>query len=125
MRLDESLEAIKNSADGCHLVAFGDLQTCLVLRVAGEECPTQEGLNQICGQAGRAFKTLDALSNSEVNGRSTRDHALMVTPEAYHAFIRSSHNDCDVICCTCEDMRTADHLVEQSRTMLRLIAAEA
>jgi len=125
MRIDEDLKAIKGSADGCSLVALGDLQTRLVLRFVAEERLTQERLNHMCAEASRAFRSAAALYQGVASETSTHDNAMIVTPEAYEVFIRSSQNTTDVICCSCKDRRTADHLVTQARKLLRKMAPVA
>ncbi|MEW9922061.1 hypothetical protein AB2B41_20845 [Marimonas sp. MJW-29] len=125
MRIDEDLKAIMGSADGCSLVALGDLQTRLVLRFVSERSLTQERLNHVCAQANRAFRYVDALRQDVSSETGADDNAMMATPKGYDVFIRSAQNHTDVIFCSCNDMRTAKQLVKHAREFLLKMAPAA
>ncbi|SHH31235.1 hypothetical protein [Marivita hallyeonensis] len=119
MQLDEDLNAIKRKVGGCTLAAFGDLRTQLILRVVSDHRRSQESLDQMCAQAKRAFKTADALAKSQAATTAPSDHAIILTSNECHLFVRAPRNHSDVLMFACKDFSATEHLVSAARQMLQ------
>lgn len=125
MQLDEDLELVKRSYSRCCLVAFGDLRTRLILRVVSDQSFAREHLDQILSQAHNAFLMAEAVKQTDAPAPSTADHAIMISHDGIHLFVRSMSNPSDVLCCICENYDGVDALLASAREFFGYMARVA
>ena len=122
MQLDDDLQAIKQGINGCSLVAFGDLRTRLTLSAVSDRRRSQESLDQICAQASRAFKAVDALSKVPTFDDRNRNTAMMKMSEELFVFVRSHENEFDALFCVCDDASAEQQVSSLARGVFDKLA---
>lgn len=91
---DMELDALRQSLDGCRLVAFADLSARMVLRVSAEAAPPREEIDALCDLAARCLDGAALLPLFE--GEPPFSAVLAGATESRH-FIRSLSDPSDAL----------------------------
>lgn len=114
----ERLDAMRAGAEGCRLVAFGDLRTRLVLRMSADRSWPQERLDELCSQAAECFDRADSEVFAAEFSEAHLDEAIMLAADGIRLFIRPENGESDVICCVCNDAAALAPLASAARAVL-------
>ena len=118
MTIAERLDELRARHSGCVLVAFGDLDTRLILRTSAEEALPQEQLDRLCNQAVDTFSLSDAARADESRG----SEAFVMTPMDTRIIVRSEAGGSDFLCCVCEGDEAVPAIAECAREVLREVS---
>ncbi|SLN53771.1 hypothetical protein PEL8287_02858 [Roseovarius litorisediminis] len=123
MTIDEELDALRKSALGCSLVAFGDARTRLVLRSSHEKAYHREYLDELCIQAANCFELLDAASQADNDSVQERScEAVVLTASNIRMFVRAEDGGPDFLCCVCDFPCISEKLMTTAHKTLGRIA---
>ncbi|WP_291729770.1 hypothetical protein [Leisingera sp. F5] len=126
MTLSLQLDALRQTAEGSRLAAFGDLGTSMVLRSSSAASQPQEYLDGLCQQARLGFLLLDAaVAAGDTQAAVPTDDILVLTPGEARIFVRAADGSGDAVLCVCSDAASAGRLAVPARGLLAAMAGEA
>lgn len=94
----DHIHALRAEIPGCRLVAFGDVQTRLMLKASHGAEVRREKLDQLSEEAAFCFEMSDI---TDCAGQG-RNHVLVLTLEDMRVFVRSAANTSDFLCLVCD-----------------------
>ena len=120
MGIAEQLEEFQTAADGCSLVAFGDRQTRLMLRVNSDTPWPQEKLDALCGQGADCFELAasEALAGHFGTAKDEPFCAIHMTARDVRLFFAAGEDDTDMICCVCPSGGHIADVTGMARTLI-------
>lgn len=126
MNIAKRLDAMRQAAPGCELIAFGDLGTRLVLRSSAASQPPQEYLDRLCAQADHGFGLQDVLASQVSSRDGTVPEVMVITPQETRIYIRALNSGqdtaSDAILCVCDSEMTAKALIAPAISLLNDLA---
>ena len=126
MTLSLQLDALRQTAKGCRLAAFGDLGASIVLRSSSAASHPQEYLDGLCQQARLGFLLLDAaVAAGDPQSAAPADDVLILAPGEARVFIRAADGSDDAVLCGCSDAASAGRLAAPARSRLAAMAGGA
>lgn len=125
MTISRELDACRASVTGCDAVAFGDLQTRLVLSSSHGEGWRREHLDELCDQAAVGFNLADAAEKLGIGAEpasAVAVSAVLLTPDRATLFTRGEEGSTDVLCCVSDPAGDIAELGKTASTTLKRIA---
>ncbi|MDW4497154.1 hypothetical protein R5H30_04105 [Sulfitobacter sp. D35] len=120
MTIQKSLDDLRRNLPGCHLTAFGDLSSGLILRSSSEARRAREELDQICVDAMQAFALGDARSGDAGGKGDACRTALSFTAEKTLVCGRHDPEQGDMYCALIEAGQDIAHAI----TCIERVATE-
>lgn len=119
MTLVEQLDSLRAAAPGCGLVAFGDLNTRLVLRTSARAPWPQERLDELCAQAARCFASTDTGALADHFGGARQTEAVLLEPDSLRLFLRAPKDESDLLCVVCDTVGDYERVAPLARDMVQ------
>lgn len=123
MSVQEELDELRKSVAECHLVAFADLDSQLVLVSSSATRSTRDTLDALCAEVASIFAVADAADGD--SGLARSDTGLTMSPDGLSLFLRDAEERSEALCCVCAGTVDVDDLFTQSKATLTRILAGA
>jgi hypothetical protein len=126
--ISEELLAFRQRVPGCHVIAFADLSTGMVLASCTSEQVTQEKLDALCNSG---FDTLFGVNNTGLlqqsqGGSGEAPKAAVVATEAeIQCFVCALHPAQEALCFVISEHLLLDELFEEARSLLHRLVGES
>jgi hypothetical protein len=113
MKVADELDKLREEVNGCHVAAFADISTGLVLSVSALRRPPQEDLDAL---SARAAEILDGPAAATLD--EPPELALDMSAEHTVAFVRSRTEPSEVLCCVGSAVMDVAGLLDAARATL-------
>ncbi len=120
MTFSDQIHALRAEISGCRLVAFGDVQTRLMLKASHGADVRREVLDQLCDEAASCFDMID-IAGDEVQGSK---HATILTSQDMRIFVNSPTNTSDFLCLICDLQSDPERLIAIGQKALHKLTVE-
>jgi hypothetical protein len=121
MSVSEALDMFRAAVPGCHLVAFVDLESSMVLSVSTQIKQRQELLSAL-GESASCHLPMkqDSLSKclSIKEESAPPDVAVLLSATGTVAFVRSLSEPNEALCCGCSPNVAVDAIIDRARATL-------
>jgi hypothetical protein len=126
MTITDELDAVRAAVPGCVAVAYADLSSGLVLCVSSARRQNREALDALCATAS---DLLDGAASGAAAGAvgeagEAIDEAVSLSPGATFAFLRSSLDPVEALCCIGTPDVDIEALLAEARGALGRIEAQ-
>ncbi len=115
MSMSQEIAQIRSTISGCSLLAFGDVQTRLVLKASHEDGIRRETLNKVANQAASCFAP--ALLGADM----LYHEAIVLSPTEARIYVMGDTSP-DFLCFVCSLDINTDHVAELGRQTLAKFA---
>lgn len=120
MNIADCLDDLRSRLPDCHVVGFGDVEACLVLKAAHDQTVPREVLDGYCTEAVSWFATAQDLACNA----GSQDRCTILTTRDLRVYLRAQGRS-DFLFLICSLDSDMDQVMSEGTTLLhRLAAAE-
>lgn len=123
----EELLAFRQRVDGCHVVAFADLSTGMVLASSTSEKVTQEKLDALCAAGFDALvgpKAICIVQHVGTSANTGPKVAAVATDAGIECFVRTCHPAQEALCFRVSEQVDIAALIKEASLLLEHLAGD-
>lgn len=123
MEMSQRLTDLRGSIPGCHVAAFIDLSTQMVLAVDARSKQPQERLDLLADRAKALFSTPGVTISDTIGEEQIFDQVVVCSEDNTEAFVRTNADTTEAIGLVCSRSANIDMALRRCQAMLADIGA--